>query len=227
VKKIILLAASILVLTACKKDDNNATGDPTFTLKSPNAYIDQELEIAITQQDDVSYNINYGDGSSEVSSGNFKHRYAKTGIYTITITTGAKTFSKKIRIFPGTASYQLSNDQLRRLENISVVPMLSTTLAIGSPANLSVLNTKQISDTIFITKPASFTTDLHLRGRFSFTNFYGKLINFELANDFFITPSTHNIFTFKNSTIGTYYYSSGSSLYFGITGTIETADNAR
>lgn len=104
-KKILLPLMAAMALMSCKKEKATAS----FNFAKPNYYLTEPVIFTNNSSNASKYDWDFGDG--QVSSDpNPNHAYTTAGNYQIKLTVnGENTTTKNIRIFPGTASYEVNN----------------------------------------------------------------------------------------------------------------------
>ncbi len=219
-KRILVTVCAMIALVGCKKDDNDVALD--FTLSAQNVYIGQELQIVPGASSGASYTISYGDGNYGTTSGTTQHSYAKGGIFTITMTRGSSNFSKKVRVYPGTASYQIQNNYKKSFfELISQVNDKNSN-AIQDAKIHGQLDNGRLSDTVFV-NAASLTYEPTVVALFKWRNDNAILINFFIDSYFKASKFQHKIFTLDQNTPGIYSYTKGINQYL-FNGSLNDAD---
>nr|WP_294948023.1 PKD domain-containing protein [uncultured Mucilaginibacter sp.] len=190
--------------TGENKPRNNVTTDFYF---NPNAYINSEVFFTIDNSAHNSLNWDFGDGNTHTTTDQPRHAYSKPGIYTVTVSSGSTATSKRIRVFPGTASFQIKSTYHIKLNSVKFWFFRSGNLndVVSSPVSVKDLAQGDITDTIFVTRPAGFTYDPPMSTAFHYTN--GRLtdVGFRSSN-FSPISGTHMMFTISGETTGDYSY---------------------
>ena len=94
---------SFAVLTGCSKDPV-----ASFSVPKTNYYINEAVTISNGTTGSSSYKWDFGDGQTSTEQSP-QHAYNKKGIYQVKLTAGSSTSVHAIRVYPGTASYEVDN----------------------------------------------------------------------------------------------------------------------
>ena len=107
-KKTLLFTMVLMaIFSGCKKD-KKATA--TFSLSKSNYYLTEPVLLSNSATNATSYTWNFGDGQSSTEQ-NPQHAYSKGGTFQIKLTVnGGSTITKAVKIYPGTASYEVHNN---------------------------------------------------------------------------------------------------------------------
>jgi PKD repeat protein len=146
-KNIFILFTLLIVVAGCKKS-SNSSGSASFTTTGTNYYINQTVTFSNTSSGSSSYSWDFGDGQTSTQKTPV-HAYSGPGVYAVKLTVGSSTAIKAVKIYGGTASYEVDNNTK------STVPMVSFSAdASGNIIdfmNHGVLAPGGKSDTVFTT----------------------------------------------------------------------------
>lgn len=195
---LIRLLLLITIFTGCKKSDKFPMDNPDLKIAAnlSNYYLYQNVSLTATSTESVStYSWDFGDGTKVTGSNSVQHAYSNGGVYTITLQAGKNKTSKRIRVFPGNASFQIKNYSTHDLTNLS--------MDLFDPDHkfltyhLQGIKSEMISDTVFVTVPKDQVMTL-------FINLSGTVIGYPFkVNAPFAGASTnhHNFINLAYNTM--------------------------
>jgi hypothetical protein len=110
-KALLIAVLSALIFSACKKEGTPKIASAAFTASvKNNAYIGQTITFKLNSPTTSKDTIVWDYGSGPNSFGPVgSYAYDAPGIYTITCWVNRMISTQKIRIYPGTFSYQVKN----------------------------------------------------------------------------------------------------------------------
>lgn len=95
------------LFASCKKDSDPSA---SFTIEKPNYYLGENVAFENTSESSNSYSWDFGDGSKS-SEKSPTHSYSKSGVFPVKLTANGKsTYSRNVKIYNGTSSYQVYNN---------------------------------------------------------------------------------------------------------------------
>ncbi|SDE13876.1 PKD domain-containing protein [Mucilaginibacter pineti] len=148
-KKTLLLAfVSFAVLTGCSKDPA-----ASFSTPKTNYYINEVVSISNGTTGSNSYKWDFGDGQTSTEQ-NPRHVYNKKGIYQVKLTAGSSTSVHALRVYPGTASYEVDNATDADLPMVSFAADANGNIFDFIDHNIILAGGK--SDTVFTLDPVIY-----------------------------------------------------------------------
>ena len=205
----------------CAKKDNGTV--LSFSLKSTNAYINQSVSFDLAPTPGSSYNWDFGDGTTQTTSASATHVFTQSGTFNVTVTAGGTSYSKKLRIYPGTCSFQFKNSFIRMFTSPSVdIYDTGGKELIPGKLTFSDMAVNATSDTIFVNL-AKLSYNPFITLGLNFKNANNKNIGFS-ANSFAIAASTHSVYEITGTLAGTFFYSTSSGSFVSGSNTLTYAD---
>ena len=186
----------LVCLLACKKDDSRlpVNYNATFTVDRINYYIGERIDFKTDGVNTTNYQIDYGDGQQSVTT---NHIYQAGGVYTVSLLIeGKSVFSKKVRVYPGTTSYELRNGSSFNFKSMRVFTMMSGQLKQESTQEIGNLATGAKTDTVFLTK---YLYGPDLKFQADIVTGLGTEMRVGPFFTFHISEIKHNIFTITDA----------------------------
>lgn len=182
-----VLALAAVSVTACKKDKSGADAKAAFTSDKSNYYLKENVTFSNTSTNGKTYAWDFGDGESSTDQSP-KHSYTTPGVFKVQLTVnGTSTSSKSVKIFNGSASYQLSN-----LTSYNF-PLVSFSVdASGNLIDLvdnGVIYSGALSDTVYTSD-----SKIYIGGTLSNDSL------FIAVTPHVITPATNNVLVLADTT---------------------------
>lgn len=116
-KHLFLALTVIIVLAGCKK--HNPDPSANFSTSHSNYYLQQQIFFTNSSTNGSSYAWDFGDGLTSTDQ-NPQHTYNTSGKYQVKLTVnGTAVATKNIKIYNGTASYEVDNYVTAPLQYVS------------------------------------------------------------------------------------------------------------
>jgi hypothetical protein len=226
-RKILFVTTILLSLYGCKKDsDTSSDTDNGFiklTLSEPNAYLNQPVTFGIENGTGAVYNIDFGDGATTTSKEFLiAHTYIQAGTYTITAKLGKSTSVKRLRIFPGNASFTVTNGFSKAIQTGSVQVFDPLNNPLSTLTRLNLLVEQKTTDTVFVNIPETVVRN-KTEIRLNWKNVNATDISFSITGSD-IVKGIHNKICFTGTTNGNYSYIRSNNVFSGFS-SMNSADN--
>jgi len=210
-KNLILIGIAVACLiTACSKNNDAPGSKSTVKLQlsiPANTYLYQDLNFDTSGSSDGTYTWDFGDGGGQISGSSslVTYAYTKPGNYTVTLKCGTATLTKKIHVYPGSCSFELTNQ---------AADFKYTYVQVSSPVDHSILLKstfvpnfvyKSTTDTIYADVPKSLIPPPTLAISLTLANPYGVDVSFVTVN-YSPVIGTNQDFTISGKTTGSYSY---------------------
>jgi len=161
-RNLLIALVGILAIVACKKTNpvTNPVPKAAFTTDKSSYYLTEPITFTNTSVNAVSYSWNFGDGQKSTERIP-THAFTSQGTYNVVLTVNnSVTASKSIKIFNGSASYQVLNlTTLNYTLNSYCVDTNSHGLDSGNIVNQLnnyILAAGAASDTVFTSESTVF-----------------------------------------------------------------------
>lgn len=189
--QIILTVLTIITFTSCDKSDDLNVNSADFNVSSQTVYLDETITFeAKDTLGNVSYNWDFGDGTSTKDGYSISHQYIDPGSFTVSLKINGLYLSKTIRVLPGKFSYQIENNSNISLNILTYISNYET----GCVKRMDVSKTTK-TDSIYVTSPIRYS-DINLFG----ISIFVENSEYTFAEVLFLKEFQHQIITINDST---------------------------
>lgn len=177
-KKLLLAFLLITILASCKKEKKAPATAASFTITKSNYYLTEPVSFSNSSTNAATYQWDFGDGQT-ASTQSPQHAYTTAGTYQVKLTAnGSSTAVKSVKIYTGTASYEVDNSSSYALPLVSFATDASNNIIDFK--DHGTVASKGKSDTVF-----TINTSINLGG-------YIGAKTFIVTTPYPITKYTHN-----------------------------------